>query len=128
MFTPGERICVGVDVGGERSASAVVYVNEHLDVGVETARSPPTSPSSPRSTRSSRPCMTRAGRTDGAGVLIAAQPWCSICGATKDLTADHVTPSRSEAIRLAHFGCSAEAAIRREEPPLERLTLLGRGA
>jgi phage terminase large subunit-like protein len=35
-FTPGERIWVGVDVGGERSASAVVYVNEQLHVGVET--------------------------------------------------------------------------------------------
>lgn len=35
-FTPGERIWVGVDVGGERSASAVVYVNEDLHVGVET--------------------------------------------------------------------------------------------
>jgi phage terminase large subunit-like protein len=35
-FTAGERIWVGVDVGGERSASAVVYVNENLHVGVET--------------------------------------------------------------------------------------------
>jgi phage terminase large subunit-like protein len=35
-FTRGERIWVGVDVGGERSASAVVYVNERLHVGVET--------------------------------------------------------------------------------------------
>jgi phage terminase large subunit-like protein len=35
-FEPGERIWVGVDVGGERSASAVVYVNEQLHVGVET--------------------------------------------------------------------------------------------
>lgn len=35
-FTPGERIWVGVDVGGERSASAVVYVNENLHVGVQT--------------------------------------------------------------------------------------------
>lgn len=35
-FEPGERIWVGVDVGGERSASAVVYVNERLHVGVQT--------------------------------------------------------------------------------------------
>jgi phage terminase large subunit-like protein len=35
-FTEGERIWVGVDVGGERSASAVVYVNEQLHVAVET--------------------------------------------------------------------------------------------
>jgi 5-methylcytosine-specific restriction endonuclease McrA len=27
-----------------------------------------------------------------ARVAIAQQPWCSICGATSDLTADHVTP------------------------------------
>lgn len=32
-FEPGERIWVGVDVGGERSASAVVWVNERLHVG-----------------------------------------------------------------------------------------------
>lgn len=35
-FTPGERIWVGVDVGGERSNSSVVWVNESLHVGVET--------------------------------------------------------------------------------------------
>jgi phage terminase large subunit-like protein len=35
-FTDGERIWVGVDVGGERSASAVVYVNENLHVHCET--------------------------------------------------------------------------------------------
>jgi hypothetical protein len=35
-FTPGERIWVGVDVGGERSNSAVVWINENLHVGVET--------------------------------------------------------------------------------------------
>jgi phage terminase large subunit-like protein len=35
-FTPGERIWVGVDVGGERSNSSVVWVNENLHVGVET--------------------------------------------------------------------------------------------
>jgi phage terminase large subunit-like protein len=35
-FTPGERVWIGVDVGGERSASAVVYVNEDLHVGVQT--------------------------------------------------------------------------------------------
>ncbi len=33
-FTDGEPIWVGVDVGGERSASAVVWVNESLHVGV----------------------------------------------------------------------------------------------
>jgi phage terminase large subunit-like protein len=32
-FTPGQDIWVGVDVGGERSASAVVWINEHLHVG-----------------------------------------------------------------------------------------------
>ena len=31
----GERIWVGVDVGGERSASAVCWVNDRLQVGVE---------------------------------------------------------------------------------------------
>ena len=35
-FTDGERVWVGVDVGGERSASAVVYINEQMHVGVET--------------------------------------------------------------------------------------------
>jgi phage terminase large subunit-like protein len=32
-FEDGERVWVGVDVGGERSASAVVWVNETLHVG-----------------------------------------------------------------------------------------------
>jgi phage terminase large subunit-like protein len=32
-FADGERVWVGVDVGGERSASAVVWVNERLHVG-----------------------------------------------------------------------------------------------
>ena len=32
-FEDGERIWVGVDVGGERSASAVVWCNEALHVG-----------------------------------------------------------------------------------------------
>lgn len=35
-FVPGERIWVGVDVGGERSNSSVVWINENLHVGVET--------------------------------------------------------------------------------------------
>jgi phage terminase large subunit-like protein len=35
-FEEGERIWVGVDVGGERADSAVVWVNESLHVGVET--------------------------------------------------------------------------------------------
>lgn len=35
-FEEGERIWVGVDVGGERSDSAVVWVNENLHVGVDT--------------------------------------------------------------------------------------------
>jgi len=35
-FEAGERIWVGVDVGGERSNSAVVWMNENLHVGVET--------------------------------------------------------------------------------------------
>jgi hypothetical protein len=35
-FEPGERVWVGVDVGGERADSAVVWVNERLHVGVET--------------------------------------------------------------------------------------------
>jgi hypothetical protein len=34
-FTDGERIVVGVDIGGERSDSAVVWVNERVHVGVE---------------------------------------------------------------------------------------------
>jgi phage terminase large subunit-like protein len=33
-LTPGEDVWVGVDVGGERSASAVVWVNANLHVGV----------------------------------------------------------------------------------------------
>ena len=33
-FTPGEDMWIGVDVGGERSATAVVYVNPALHVGV----------------------------------------------------------------------------------------------
>jgi phage terminase large subunit-like protein len=32
-FEPGERVWVGVDVGGQRSASAVVWVSEDLKVG-----------------------------------------------------------------------------------------------
>src|SRR4051794_24260841 len=32
-FEPGERVWLGCDVGGERSATAVVYVNEALQVG-----------------------------------------------------------------------------------------------
>jgi phage terminase large subunit-like protein len=32
-FIPGEDVWIGVDVGGERSASAVVWVNEQLQVG-----------------------------------------------------------------------------------------------
>ena len=35
-FEPGERIWVGVDVGGERADSAVVWVNDNMHVGVET--------------------------------------------------------------------------------------------
>jgi phage terminase large subunit-like protein len=34
-FTDGERIWVGVDVGGERAATAVVWINEWLHVGCE---------------------------------------------------------------------------------------------
>jgi phage terminase large subunit-like protein len=34
-FTDGERIWVGVDVGGERAATAVVWSNEQLHVGCE---------------------------------------------------------------------------------------------
>lgn len=33
-FTDGEPVWIGVDVGGERSASAVAWVNEQLNVGV----------------------------------------------------------------------------------------------
>ena len=32
-FTNGEDVWIGVDVGGERSATAVVWVSERLDVG-----------------------------------------------------------------------------------------------
>lgn len=32
-----------------------------------------------------------------ARAVVAAQPWCTICGATADLTADHLIP-------LAHGG------------------------
>jgi phage terminase large subunit-like protein len=35
VFEDGERIWIGVDVGGERSSSAVAWVNERLQVGVE---------------------------------------------------------------------------------------------
>lgn len=34
-FTPGERIHVGIDVGGSRSATGVVWLNSKLHVGVE---------------------------------------------------------------------------------------------
>jgi phage terminase large subunit-like protein len=34
-FEDGERIVVGVDIGGERSDSAVVWINERLHVGCE---------------------------------------------------------------------------------------------
>jgi hypothetical protein len=34
-LTPGEDVWIGVDVGGERSASAVIWINERLHVGVE---------------------------------------------------------------------------------------------
>jgi phage terminase large subunit-like protein len=35
VFTAGEPIWVGVDVGGDKSASAVVWINESYQVGVE---------------------------------------------------------------------------------------------
>ena len=34
-FEDGERIVVGIDIGGERSDSAVVWISERLHVGVE---------------------------------------------------------------------------------------------
>lgn len=34
VFTPGEDVWVGVDVGGDRSASAVCWINEEHQVGV----------------------------------------------------------------------------------------------
>ena len=34
-FEDGERVWIGVDVGGERSSSAVAWINERLQVGVE---------------------------------------------------------------------------------------------
>jgi phage terminase large subunit-like protein len=34
-FTDGERIWIGVDVGGERAATAVVWINDSLHVGCE---------------------------------------------------------------------------------------------
>jgi phage terminase large subunit-like protein len=34
-FTDGERIVVGIDIGGERADSAVVWVNDRLHVGAE---------------------------------------------------------------------------------------------
>lgn len=34
-FEDGEPIVIGIDIGGERSDSAVVWVNEHLHVGCE---------------------------------------------------------------------------------------------
>ena len=33
-FTPGEDLFLGVDVGGQRSTSAVAWLNEQLHVGV----------------------------------------------------------------------------------------------
>jgi phage terminase large subunit-like protein len=33
-FQPGEKLWVGADIGGERSASAVAWINERLQVGV----------------------------------------------------------------------------------------------
>jgi phage terminase large subunit-like protein len=33
-FTPGEKLWLGVDIGGERSTSAVAWVNETLNAGV----------------------------------------------------------------------------------------------
>jgi phage terminase large subunit-like protein len=35
VFEDGERVWIGVDVGGERSSSAVAWINERLSVGVE---------------------------------------------------------------------------------------------
>jgi phage terminase large subunit-like protein len=34
-FTDGERIVIGIDIGGERADSAGVWLNEHLHVGVK---------------------------------------------------------------------------------------------
>jgi hypothetical protein len=67
-FTDGERIWVGVDVGGERAATAVVWINEHLHVGCEifTATKASSKPrtasrkSQPR-TASSSSCSIRGG-------------------------------------------------------------------
>ena len=76
-FEDGERIVVGVDIGGERSDSAVVWLNESLQVGVEVLarRSGGTrhrrgSPRAGRALRDRgvqlRPLARRAGRP-GAG-------------------------------------------------------------
>lgn len=35
---------------------------------------------------------TRNANTIRARAVIAAQPWCSDCGSTTDLTSDHVVP------------------------------------
>lgn len=48
---------------------------------------------------------------------IAEQPWCSICGSTRDLTGDHlVYPAQSQAdVRvLCRFHNSQDGAYRRE--------------
>lgn len=67
-FTDGEPLWVGVDVGGERSASAVVWINAELHVGAatitETAASSNASSrsaSSPTATACRRSSLTRGG-------------------------------------------------------------------
>jgi phage terminase large subunit-like protein len=34
-FTDGERIVIGIDIGGERADSAVAWINENLHIGCE---------------------------------------------------------------------------------------------
>jgi hypothetical protein len=40
-FTDGDDIWIGVDVGGERSATAILWVNEHLPVGAAICHGDP---------------------------------------------------------------------------------------
>ena len=107
-FTDGERIWVGVDVGGERSASAVVYVNENLHVGVRCGRT------TARGLRHDH--RRRASQIRGDTI-------CHLCGQpgswqdpVDPLTADHVTPraelGRHSELRPAHRSCNSRRAAR----------------
>jgi 5-methylcytosine-specific restriction endonuclease McrA len=46
----------------------------------------------PRPRNAARRLRSTAAWQTASAATIARQPWCAVCGATNDLTADHITP------------------------------------